>query len=207
MERALGKVRFARLIHSGARVLGGPAVRAACGGNLKPALVVTQGARAGPGRAGLPCALRAARKARAAGPSPSRRRGEAAGACPAGPGRCGSDRTARAFGANSGETDAHRKGEHMASPHAPTVATACAWPSPARPWSPSSRPPPPRRHRQPQWGLQPRWRAKRQRRPGRAPAPTKTLAPTPRPTGSCWSAAGSSRSPSHPAWRTRPRPV
>ena len=34
VERALGKVRFARLIHSGARVLGGPAVRAACGGNL-----------------------------------------------------------------------------------------------------------------------------------------------------------------------------
>jgi hypothetical protein len=33
VERALGKVRFARLIHSGARVLGGPAVRAACGGN------------------------------------------------------------------------------------------------------------------------------------------------------------------------------
>jgi hypothetical protein len=34
VERALGKVRFARLIHSGARVLGGPAVRAACGGDL-----------------------------------------------------------------------------------------------------------------------------------------------------------------------------
>jgi hypothetical protein len=34
VERALGKVRFARLIHSGARVLGGPAIRAACGGNL-----------------------------------------------------------------------------------------------------------------------------------------------------------------------------
>jgi hypothetical protein len=34
VERALGKVRFARLIHSGARVLGGPAVRAASGGNL-----------------------------------------------------------------------------------------------------------------------------------------------------------------------------
>jgi hypothetical protein len=34
VERALGKVRFARLIHSGARVLGGPAARAACGGNL-----------------------------------------------------------------------------------------------------------------------------------------------------------------------------
>jgi hypothetical protein len=33
MERALGKVRFARLIHSGARDLGGPAVRAAFGGN------------------------------------------------------------------------------------------------------------------------------------------------------------------------------
>jgi hypothetical protein len=43
VERALGKVRFARLIHSGARDLGGPAVRAACGGNLKPALVATQG--------------------------------------------------------------------------------------------------------------------------------------------------------------------
>jgi len=34
VERALGKVRFARLIHSGARVLGGPSVRAAGGGNL-----------------------------------------------------------------------------------------------------------------------------------------------------------------------------
>ena len=34
VERALGKVRFAQLIHSGARVLGGPAVRAACGGSL-----------------------------------------------------------------------------------------------------------------------------------------------------------------------------
>jgi hypothetical protein len=34
VERALGKVRFARLIHSGARVLGGPAVRAASGGDL-----------------------------------------------------------------------------------------------------------------------------------------------------------------------------
>jgi hypothetical protein len=36
VERALGKVRFAQLIHSGARVLGGPAVRAASGGNLMP---------------------------------------------------------------------------------------------------------------------------------------------------------------------------
>jgi hypothetical protein len=35
MERALGKVRFARLIHSGPRDLGGPAVRAADGGNLR----------------------------------------------------------------------------------------------------------------------------------------------------------------------------
>jgi hypothetical protein len=34
VERALGKVRFAQLIHSGARVLGGPTVRAACGGDL-----------------------------------------------------------------------------------------------------------------------------------------------------------------------------
>jgi hypothetical protein len=33
VERALGKVRFARLIHSGARDLGGPAVRAAFGGD------------------------------------------------------------------------------------------------------------------------------------------------------------------------------
>src|SRR5215211_1660783 len=37
VERALGKVRFARLIHSGARVFGGPSARAACGGNLSPA--------------------------------------------------------------------------------------------------------------------------------------------------------------------------
>jgi hypothetical protein len=42
VERPHRKVRFARLIHSGARVLGGPAVRAASGGNLKPALVATQ---------------------------------------------------------------------------------------------------------------------------------------------------------------------
>jgi hypothetical protein len=34
VERALGKVRFARLIHSGAHDLGGPTVRAAYGGNL-----------------------------------------------------------------------------------------------------------------------------------------------------------------------------
>jgi hypothetical protein len=37
----LGKVRFARLMHSGARVLGGPAVRVAFGGDLKPALAAT----------------------------------------------------------------------------------------------------------------------------------------------------------------------
>jgi uncharacterized membrane protein len=42
-------VRFARLIHRRVRDLGGPAARAACGGNLKPALVATQGARADPG--------------------------------------------------------------------------------------------------------------------------------------------------------------
>jgi hypothetical protein len=41
VERALGKVRFARSIHPGARVLGGPAVRAAYGGNRKPARVAT----------------------------------------------------------------------------------------------------------------------------------------------------------------------
>jgi hypothetical protein len=34
------------LIHSGARDLGGPAVRAAFGGNLKPALITTQGGTA-----------------------------------------------------------------------------------------------------------------------------------------------------------------
>jgi hypothetical protein len=34
-------VRFARLIHRHGRVLSGPSVRAACGGNLKPALVAT----------------------------------------------------------------------------------------------------------------------------------------------------------------------
>jgi hypothetical protein len=36
-------VRFARLIHRQARVLGGPTARAACGGNPKPALAATQG--------------------------------------------------------------------------------------------------------------------------------------------------------------------
>jgi hypothetical protein len=36
-------VRFARLIHRPVRVLGGPAVRAACGGNVEPDLVATQG--------------------------------------------------------------------------------------------------------------------------------------------------------------------
>jgi hypothetical protein len=36
-------VRFARLIDRRGRVLGGPAVRAAFGGNLKPALVATHG--------------------------------------------------------------------------------------------------------------------------------------------------------------------
>ena len=35
------KVRFAQLIQRPVRVLGGPAVRAACGGNLSPALVAT----------------------------------------------------------------------------------------------------------------------------------------------------------------------
>jgi hypothetical protein len=40
--------RFARLIQRRGRVLGGPAVRAACGGNLKPALVTTQGDTACP---------------------------------------------------------------------------------------------------------------------------------------------------------------
>jgi hypothetical protein len=35
------KVRFARLMQRPGRVLGGPVVRAACGGNLKPALVAT----------------------------------------------------------------------------------------------------------------------------------------------------------------------
>jgi hypothetical protein len=45
-------MRFARLIHRPVRDLGGPAVRAAFGGNLKPALLATQGgtarARIGP---------------------------------------------------------------------------------------------------------------------------------------------------------------
>jgi hypothetical protein len=41
MERPRRKERFARLIHRHGRVLGGPAVRAACGGNLEPALVAT----------------------------------------------------------------------------------------------------------------------------------------------------------------------
>jgi hypothetical protein len=36
-------VRFARLIHRRGRVCGGPAVRAACGGDLMPALAATQG--------------------------------------------------------------------------------------------------------------------------------------------------------------------
>jgi hypothetical protein len=40
--RSRRAVRFARLIHRRGRVLGGPAVRAACGGNLKPALAATQ---------------------------------------------------------------------------------------------------------------------------------------------------------------------
>jgi hypothetical protein len=35
VERPRRVVRFARLIHWPVRVLGGPAVRAACGGNLK----------------------------------------------------------------------------------------------------------------------------------------------------------------------------
>jgi hypothetical protein len=40
-ERPRRAVRFARLLHRRDRVLGGPPVRAACGGNLKPALVAT----------------------------------------------------------------------------------------------------------------------------------------------------------------------
>jgi hypothetical protein len=35
VERPRRKERFARLIHRRVRVLGGPAVRAACGGDLK----------------------------------------------------------------------------------------------------------------------------------------------------------------------------
>jgi RimJ/RimL family protein N-acetyltransferase len=40
-------VRFARLMHRPVRVLGGPTVRAACGGSLKPDLVTTQGGTGG----------------------------------------------------------------------------------------------------------------------------------------------------------------
>jgi len=36
-------MRFARLIHPARRDLGGPSARTAFGGNLKPALVATQG--------------------------------------------------------------------------------------------------------------------------------------------------------------------
>jgi hypothetical protein len=43
MERPRRKERFAQLIQRRGRVLGGPAVRAACGGNLMPALVATKG--------------------------------------------------------------------------------------------------------------------------------------------------------------------
>jgi hypothetical protein len=43
VERPRRKVRFARLIQRRGRVLGGPTARAAYGGNLKPALVATQG--------------------------------------------------------------------------------------------------------------------------------------------------------------------
>jgi hypothetical protein len=46
-------VRFARLIHRRGRVLGGPAVRAAYGGDLKPALVATPGGAAGYRPSGL----------------------------------------------------------------------------------------------------------------------------------------------------------
>ena len=43
VERPRRKERFARLIHRGVRALGGSSARAAFGGNLKPALVATQG--------------------------------------------------------------------------------------------------------------------------------------------------------------------
>jgi hypothetical protein len=39
-------VRFVRLMHRPVRVLGGPSARAAFGGNLKPAVVTTQGGTA-----------------------------------------------------------------------------------------------------------------------------------------------------------------
>jgi hypothetical protein len=42
VERTGRAVRFAQLMHRPVRILGGPAVRAAFGGNLKPALVATQ---------------------------------------------------------------------------------------------------------------------------------------------------------------------
>jgi hypothetical protein len=43
VERPRRKVRFARLIQRPGRVLGVPSARAACGGNLKPILVATDG--------------------------------------------------------------------------------------------------------------------------------------------------------------------
>jgi len=43
VERPRRKVRFAQLIQRRVRDLGGPSVHAACGGNLKPALVATKG--------------------------------------------------------------------------------------------------------------------------------------------------------------------
>jgi hypothetical protein len=46
VERPGRVVRFARLIDRRGRVLGGPAVRAACGGRLKLALIATQGSTA-----------------------------------------------------------------------------------------------------------------------------------------------------------------
>jgi hypothetical protein len=54
VERPRRVVRFARLIHRLGRVLGGPAARAASGGNPMPALVATKGGAAGVRAAGSP---------------------------------------------------------------------------------------------------------------------------------------------------------
>jgi hypothetical protein len=83
------------------------------------------------------CAWGGTAGARAAGPSPSRGRGDAAcWSLPGSTDRCVADRTARALAANSGETDQHWRSHHGIRPHGP--AAGCGWPSSARPWSPPS---------------------------------------------------------------------
>jgi hypothetical protein len=126
-------------MHRRGRVLDGPAVRVAVGGDPS-----------------LPW-------------SPLRVLGQAR-ACPSNP-----DRSGPAAAANTQEPTPRMRRRAWHPQHAPTLGAVCAWPSQARPWSRSSRRPPPRPRR-------PRWELRAMSR-GRAPpwrsAPWEATIPSP----------------------------